>query len=81
MGARLRCAALTMFTICPSNVSLPRVQLSSQSCLTIDRAACHLVADGLFHRERFAGNHGFFHAGATFDYRAIHWHFVTGNHT
>ena len=45
----------------------------------IDGAAGHLVADGLFHRERFAGDHGLFHAGVTFDHRAIHGHPVTRN--
>ena len=46
----------------------------------IDGAARHFVADGLFHRERFAGDHGLFHAGVTFDHRAIHGHLVTWNH-
>ena len=46
----------------------------------IDGATRHLVAGGLFHRERFAGDHGLFYAGVTFDYRAINGHPVTRNH-
>ena len=46
----------------------------------IDGAARHFVADGLFHRERFAGDHGLFHAGVTFDHHAINGHLVTWNH-
>ncbi len=46
----------------------------------VDGAARHLVADGLFHRERFAGDHRLFHAGVTFDHRAIDRHLVTWNH-
>ena len=46
----------------------------------IDGASRHFVADGLFHRERFAGDHGLLHAGVTFDDHAIDGHPVTRNH-
>ena len=46
----------------------------------IDGAARHFVADVLFHRERFAGDHGLLHAGVTFDDHAIHRNLVTWNH-
>ena len=51
-----------------------------ETARAVDGAACHLVPDGLFHRERLAGDHGLFHAGVTFDHRAIHGHLVTWNH-
>lgn len=44
------------------------------------RTARYLVADGLFHREGFAREHGFLDAGMTFDDRAIHGHLVAWNH-
>ena len=46
----------------------------------IDGAARHFVADSLFHRERFTGDHGLFHAGVTFDDHAINGNLVTWNH-
>src|ERR1039458_6546605 len=46
----------------------------------INGATRHFVTDRLFHRERFAGDHGLFHAGMTFDHRAINRHLVTWNH-
>ena len=46
----------------------------------VDGAAGHLVADGLFHRERFAGDHGFLDAGVAFDDHAIDGHLVAGHH-
>ena len=46
----------------------------------IDGAARHLVADGLFHRERFAGDHGFLDIGMAFHDHAIDRHLVTWNH-
>ena len=47
---------------------------------SIDGAARHFVADVLFHRERFAGDHGLLHAGVTFDDHAINGNLVTRNH-
>jgi hypothetical protein len=46
----------------------------------IDRATRHQVADGLFYRERFPGDHRLFHTGVTFDHLAIDRHLVTGNY-
>ena len=81
MGARLRWASATMFTICPSKVSLAdALGAHDETAGAVDRAARHFVADGLFHRKRFAGDHGFFHAGVTFDHRAIDGHLLAGNH-
>jgi hypothetical protein len=46
----------------------------------IDGACRHFIAHCLLHGERFAGDHGLFHAGVTFYHRAIDGHFVTRNH-
>ncbi len=47
-----------------------------ETARAIDGAARHLVADGLLHRERFAGDHGLFHAGVPFDDLAIDGNFI-----
>src|SRR5581483_6049497 len=46
---------------------------------SIDGAARHFVADGLFHRERFAGDHGFLNIGMAFYDHTIDRHLVTWN--
>ena len=59
MGARLRCASATMLTICASSVSLPDpLRAHHEAAGAVDGAAGHLVAGGLLHRERLAGDHG-----------------------
>ncbi len=66
---------------------LPKQRIASNSlgahdetAGAVDGAACHFIADGLFHRERFASDHGLFHARVTLYNGAIHGHLFPWNH-
>jgi hypothetical protein len=50
-----------------------------ETARAIDRAACHFVANGLFNRERFACDHGLFHAGVAFHNHAIDRYLIAGH--
>ena len=70
-----------MFTICPSNVSLPtRSARMTKLPVPLTVPPVTLSPTDLFHRERLAGDHRLLDVGAAFQDHAVHGHLVTGNH-
>ena len=81
IGARERCAAATISTICASIVSLP-TRCASMIRLPVPLivAPGHRVARGLLHRHRLAGQHRLVDRRAALDHHAVHRHLLARPH-
>ena len=81
MGARLRCASLTMRTICASSVSLPtRSARMTKLPVPLTVPPVTLIAGRLLDRHRLARNHGFIDRARSFEHHAIHRNFLARPH-
>ena len=81
MGARLRCAAATMWTICESRVSAPTFSARiTKPPVWFSVPAVTLEPDGLRHRNRLAGDHRLVDVALALGQLAVDRHLLAGPH-
>ena len=81
IGARDRCASLTIRTICASSVSRPDAFGDhDEGAGAVDRAAGHLAARCLFNRDRLARHHRLVHGCRPLDHDPVHRDSLSGTH-
>ena len=75
----MRCAWLTICTICASMVSLPtRSARITRAPVAVDGRADHTRACRFLHRHRFSGDHRFIHRARAIEHDAIDRNLFSG---
>ena len=78
--ARTLCLAHHVHDLSEQRIGADALGAHQQAAGTVHRGADQARARSLFHRDGFAGHHGFIQRTGAFQYHAIHRHLLAGTH-